>query len=146
MIEARGLTRRYRSTLAVDDLTFQVRPGVVTGFLGPNGAGKSTTLRMLLGLERPTAGSVTVGGRAYRDLRDPLRTVGALLDAKWVHPRRTARDAAALPARLTGRSLRLPGGHCVCTTNALDPYAAPAVVMSDQTREYCSQPRCPVGR
>jgi ABC-2 type transport system ATP-binding protein len=91
MIEATGLTKRYGSTLAVDDLTFSVRSGTVTGFLGPNGAGKSTTMRMVLGLDRPTAGDVRIGGRRYQELRNPLRTVGALLDAKWVHPNRSAR-------------------------------------------------------
>jgi ABC-2 type transport system ATP-binding protein len=92
MIEARSLTKRYPSALAVDDLTFSVRPGQVTGFLGPNGAGKSTTMRLILGLDRPTAGSVTVGGRAFADHRFPLYEVGALLDAGAVHPGRKARD------------------------------------------------------
>ncbi len=91
MIEARGLTKRYGTTAAVDDLTFTVRPGVVTGFLGPNGAGKSTTMRMVLGLDRPTAGEVRVAGRAYAELERPLCTVGALLEARWVHPNRSAR-------------------------------------------------------
>jgi ABC-2 type transport system ATP-binding protein len=91
MIEAQGLTKRYGRTLAVDDLTFSVEPGQVTGFLGPNGAGKSTTMRMILGLDNPTAGQVRIGGKRYRELKDPLRTVGALLDAKWVHPNRSAR-------------------------------------------------------
>ncbi|RZS37709.1 ABC-2 type transport system ATP-binding protein [Herbihabitans rhizosphaerae] len=91
MIEAVGLTKRYGKTLAVDDLSFNVQSGRVTGFLGPNGAGKSTTMRMVLGLDNPTGGSVTIDGRRYRELHDPLRTVGALLDAKWVHPNRSAR-------------------------------------------------------
>ena len=91
MIEANGLTKRFGSRTAVDDLSFQVRPGTVTGFLGPNGAGKSTTMRMALGLDRPTAGEIRVAGRPYAELKDPLRTVGALLDAKWVHPNRSAR-------------------------------------------------------
>jgi ABC-2 type transport system ATP-binding protein len=91
VIEATGLTKRYGRTLAVDDLSFTVEPGRVTGFLGPNGAGKSTTMRMVLGLDRPTGGRVTVQGRDYRSLRHPLRVVGALLDAKWVHPNRSAR-------------------------------------------------------
>jgi ABC-2 type transport system ATP-binding protein len=90
MIEARGLTKRYGDTLAVDGLTFTVRPGVVTGFLGPNGAGKSTTMRMILGLDAPTGGSVTVNGRPYREHAAPLREVGALLDARAVHPGRSA--------------------------------------------------------
>jgi ABC-2 type transport system ATP-binding protein len=90
MIEARGLTKRYGDKLAVDDLTFTVRPGTVTGFLGPNGAGKSTTMRMILGLDAPTQGSVTVNGLPYRDHAAPLREVGALLDARSVHPGRSA--------------------------------------------------------
>ncbi len=90
MIEARSLTKRYGDTVAVDDLSFTVRPGVVTGFLGPNGAGKSTTMRMILGLDEPTAGSVTVNGRPYREHAAPLREVGALLDARSVHPARSA--------------------------------------------------------
>jgi len=90
MIEARGLTKRYGDKLAVDDLSFTVRPGVVTGFLGPNGAGKSTTMRMILGLDAPTGGSVTVNGRPYREHAAPLREAGALLDARAVHPGRSA--------------------------------------------------------
>jgi len=90
MIEARGLTKRYGDKLAVDDLTFTVRPGMVTGFLGPNGAGKSTTMRMILGLDAPTQGSVTVNGRPYREHAAPLREAGALLDARSVHPGRSA--------------------------------------------------------
>jgi ABC-2 type transport system ATP-binding protein len=90
MIEARGLTKRYGDKLAVDDLTFTVRPGMVTGFLGPNGAGKSTTMRMILGLDAPNQGSVTVNGRPYREHAAPLREVGALLDARSVHPGRSA--------------------------------------------------------
>jgi ABC-2 type transport system ATP-binding protein len=92
MVELHDVTKRYGSTVAVDHLSFEVRPGEVTGFLGPNGAGKSTTMRMIIGLDDPSAGRVTVDGRTYRDLRFPLRHVGALLDAKAVHPGRTARD------------------------------------------------------
>ncbi|WP_158847400.1 ABC transporter ATP-binding protein [Saccharothrix deserti] len=91
MIEATGLTKHYGRTVAVDDLSFTVEAGRVTGFLGPNGAGKSTTMRMILGLDRPTRGRVTVDGQDYQSLHKPLRTVGALLDAKWVHPNRSAR-------------------------------------------------------
>lgn len=90
MIEARGLTKRYGDKLSVDDISFTVEPGQVTGFLGPNGAGKSTTMRMIVGLTPPTAGTVTVNGRDYRDLPAPLTAVGALLDAKAVHPGRSA--------------------------------------------------------
>jgi ABC-2 type transport system ATP-binding protein len=91
MIEARGLVKRYGPTTAVDNLSFDVLPGTVTGFLGPNGAGKSTTMRMIIGLDRPDGGLVKVGGKSYRDLRSPLREVGALLEAKAFHPGRTAR-------------------------------------------------------
>lgn len=90
MIELRQLTKRYGNVTAVDGLTFDVRPGVVTGFLGPNGAGKSSTMRMILGLDAPTSGSATIGGRRYADLPAPLREVGALLDPHAVHPRRSA--------------------------------------------------------
>ena len=90
LIEARGLTKRYGTTVAVDDLSFDVRPGQVTGFLGPNGAGKSTTLRMILGLDTPTAGTVTIGGRPYNQHQRPLCEVGALLDAKAIHGGRSA--------------------------------------------------------
>ena len=91
MIDLVGLTKTYGRSRAVDGLSCTIKPGVVTGFLGPNGAGKSTTMRMIVGLDRPTAGTVTIGGRRYRDLRHPLRTVGALLDARQVYPNRSAR-------------------------------------------------------
>jgi len=90
MIELEGLTKRYGEKLAVNNLTFTVRPGMVTGFLGPNGAGKSTTMRMMLGLDRPTAGDVRIDGRHYDHLKDPLRYIGALLDAKAMHGGRSA--------------------------------------------------------
>ncbi len=92
MIEVEGLTKRFGSKVAVDDLSFTVRPGVVTGFLGPNGAGKSTTMRMILGLDRPTAGTARIDGRAYDSVSGPMHEVGALLDAKDVHGGRTARS------------------------------------------------------
>jgi len=99
MIAARGLVKRYGPVTAVDDLSFDVRPGTVTGFLGPNGAGKSTTMRMMLGLDRPDAGEARINGQRYRALRWPLREVGALLEAKAFHPGRTARaHLAALAA------------------------------------------------
>jgi ABC-2 type transport system ATP-binding protein len=91
-IEAHGLTKRYGSTLAVDDLTFAVQPGRVTGFVGPNGAGKSTTMRVILGLDAPDSGTALVNGRAYASLDTPLREVGALLDARAFHPGRSARE------------------------------------------------------
>ena len=102
MIEAKGLTKRYGTKLAVDDLSFTVQPGQVTGFLGPNGAGKSTTMRMILGLDQPAAGEVRIDGQHYRELTRPLRTVGALLDAKWVHPNRSARAHLRWMARSNG--------------------------------------------
>ncbi len=92
MIDVSGLTKKYGPKTAVDDVSFTVAPGRVTGFLGPNGAGKSTTMRMVLGLDRPTAGRVTVNGRTYREAAAPLREVGALLEAKALHPGRSARD------------------------------------------------------
>ncbi len=92
MIEVTHLTKSYGATRAVDDLSFMIRPGAVTGFLGPNGAGKSTTMRMILGLDRPTAGTALIDGKPYVKLKNPLRQVGALLDAKWVHPNRSAQS------------------------------------------------------
>jgi ABC-2 type transport system ATP-binding protein len=92
MIEAQSLTKRYGAKTAVADIDFVVRPGHVTGFLGPNGAGKSTTMRMIVGLDRPTSGSVTVNGRRYAEHRAPMHQVGALLDAKAIHPGRSARN------------------------------------------------------
>jgi ABC-2 type transport system ATP-binding protein len=103
MIEVRELTKRYGSTLAVDRLSFTVRPGAVTGFLGPNGSGKSTTMRVILGLDAPSRGDALVGGRRYRDLPCPLREVGAVLEARAFHPGRTAR--AHLSALAAGNAL-----------------------------------------
>jgi ABC-2 type transport system ATP-binding protein len=90
MIDVQGLSKRYGDRLAVDDLTFTVKPGIVTGFLGPNGAGKSTTMRLILGLDRPSAGRAIVNGRAYRDFEAPLHEVGALLEARAIHTGRSA--------------------------------------------------------
>ena len=90
MITATGLTKRYGRTTAVDGLTFEVRPGIVTGFLGPNGAGKTTSMRLILGLDRPSAGTVTINGQAYRDPRAPMQEVGALIDPAAVHGGRSA--------------------------------------------------------
>ncbi|GLX20424.1 MULTISPECIES: ABC transporter ATP-binding protein [Streptomyces] len=90
MIELEGLTKRFGAKTAVDNLSFQVRPGVVTGFLGPNGAGKSTTMRMMLDLDRPSGGTVRIDGKHYRDLPEPLKHIGALLDAKAMHGGRSA--------------------------------------------------------
>jgi ABC-2 type transport system ATP-binding protein len=99
MIAARSLTKRYGKTVAVDDLSFEVAPGVVTGFLGPNGSGKSTTMRMIMGLDRPNSGQALVNGHRYEDLGWPLREVGALLDAKAFHPARSAYDHLRYLAR-----------------------------------------------
>ena len=102
MIEVRTLTKRFGTTVAVDDLSFNVGPGRVTGFLGPNGAGKTTTMRVILGLDRPTSGSALVNGTAYAGLRWPLHEVGALLDAKGVHPGRSARAHLTWMAQSNG--------------------------------------------
>ena len=127
-IEVRGLTKRYGSTVAVDDLSFSVPAGRVTGFLGPNGAGKTTTLRAVLGLVRPTAGEARVDGRPYRQLREPLRRVGAVLEADSFHPTRSGRNhlrvlalAAGIPVsradevlaqvELSGAARRKVGGY-----------------------------------
>jgi ABC-2 type transport system ATP-binding protein len=115
-IEVDNLTKRYGRTLAVDGLSFRVELGRVTGFVGPNGAGKSTTMRLVLGLDAPSAGVVRVHGRRYRDLRAPLTEVGALLDASAMHPGRRARShllwlarSNGLPARRVGEVLELVG-------------------------------------
>ena len=116
MIEARNLTKRYGSTLAVDDLSFDIRPGIVTGFLGPNGAGKTTTMRMILGLDRPDSGAVTIDGRRFRDLAVPLQEVGALLDAKAFHGGRSGYNhllclaqSNGIPARRVDEVLAIVG-------------------------------------
>ncbi len=115
-IEVQRLTKRFGAVTAVDDLSFAVRSGTVTGFLGPNGAGKTTTLRMLLGLVAPTAGTATIGGRPYAEIEDPLPQVGAVLEASSFHPGRSARDhlrvmcaAAGLPAERADQALRQVG-------------------------------------
>jgi ABC-2 type transport system ATP-binding protein len=115
-IEARGLRKRYGSTVAVDGLSFTVSPGQVTGFVGPNGAGKSTTMRMILGLDAPNEGTALVGGRPYRTLRRPLHQVGALLDAAAIHPGRRGRDhllwmahSHGIPTRRVDQVIELVG-------------------------------------
>jgi ABC-2 type transport system ATP-binding protein len=115
-IQVRGIRKRYRSTVAVDGLTFTVEPGQVTGFVGPNGAGKSTTMRIILGLDAADQGSALVGGRPYRTLRQPLHRVGALLDAAAIHPGRRARDhllwmahSHGIPARRVDEVIELVG-------------------------------------
>ena len=116
MIEAQHLTKRYGKTVAVDEVSFVVQPGRVTGFLGPNGAGKSTTMRMILGLDAPSSGSVLVNGKSYRELNDPLRSVGALLDAKAIVGGRSAAnhltwlaDSNGIDRRRVGEVLDIVG-------------------------------------
>ena len=153
MIEVTGLSKRYGSTVAVDQLTFSVPAGQVTGFLGPNGAGKSTTMRMILGLDAPTAGTVTVGGRGYTSYRRPLLKVGALLDATAIHPGRTAENhlralafSNGIPSRRIGPVLdqvglrsaanRRVGGYSLGMKQRLGIAAAllgdPSVLMFDE--------------
>jgi ABC-2 type transport system ATP-binding protein len=116
MIEVRGLTKRYGAKIAVDNLTFGIEPGRVTGFLGPNGAGKTTTMRCILGLDYPTDGTITVDGKSYHDMSYPMREVGALLEAKAVHGGRSAYNhllclaqTNSLPKRRVGEVLELVG-------------------------------------
>ncbi|MFC4058647.1 ABC transporter ATP-binding protein [Planomonospora corallina] len=125
MIDVRSLTKRYGSTVAVDGLSFEVRRGQVTGFLGPNGAGKSTTMRMILGLDRPSEGTALIDGTPYGELRNPLRKVGALLDAKAVHGGRSARDhllclaqSNGIPASRVAEVLALTGLTAVARRRA----------------------------
>ena len=116
MIEAVNLTKRYGKKTAVDNISFTVEPGTVTGFLGPNGAGKSTTMRMIMGLDKPTSGKVTINGRPYRQLSAPLCEVGALLDAKGLHGSRSARShlrqlaaSNGIPAKRVDEVLEITG-------------------------------------
>jgi ABC-2 type transport system ATP-binding protein len=125
VIEARGLTKDYGDKRAVDGLSFTVQPGIVTGFLGPNGSGKSTTMRLILGLDRPTAGDVTVNGRHYRDLTAPLHEVGVLLEARSVHTGRSAYNhllalaqTHGIPKRRVGELIDLVGLHDVARKRA----------------------------
>src|SRR5215211_2190444 len=115
-IEVHGLTKRYPRVVAVDDLTFTLEPGRVTGFVGRNGAGKTTTLRMLVGLTRPTRGTATVAGKPYRDVRDPLRHVGALIDPNCFHPGRTGRNAL----RVIARQARIPDARVAEVLDLVD--------------------------
>jgi len=124
-IEVNDLQKRYGSTVAVDGATFTVRPGEITGFVGPNGAGKSTTMRVVLGLDAPDRGVALVGGRRYRDIRHPLQTLGALLDASAVHPARSARDhllwmaySNRIPTRRVDEVLELAGLASVANKKA----------------------------
>ncbi|MET9551977.1 ATP-binding cassette domain-containing protein [Streptomyces sp. NPDC006645] len=129
MIEATELTKRYGGRNAVDRLSFTVRPGRVTGFLGPNGAGKSTTMRLILGLDSPTAGRVTVSGKRYADLAAPLRTVGSLLDAKGVHGGRSAHQHLAALAASNG----IPGRR---VDAVLDLVGLPAATARTRTKGF----------
>ncbi|TDC87652.1 ATP-binding cassette domain-containing protein [Nonomuraea deserti] len=106
MISLKNLSKRYGDRFAVDDLSLDLKPGAVTGFLGPNGAGKSTTMRLVLGLDRPTSGTALIGGVPYRKIRNPLRTVGALLDARALHPGRSGHAHLAALARSNGIARR----------------------------------------
>src|SRR3954462_6168643 len=125
MIEAVELTKNYGRKRAVDHLSFTVRPGIVTGFLGPNGSGKSTTMRLILGLDRPTAGDVTVNGKHYRDHAAPLHEVGSLLEARSVHTGRSASNhllalaqTHGIPRRRIGELIDLVGLHDVAKKRA----------------------------
>src|SRR5436190_22208398 len=125
MIEVRGLTKDYGDKRAVDELTFAVRPGVVTGFLGPNGSGKSTTIRLILGLDSPTAGDAVVNGKHYREHPAPLHEVGALLEAKSVHSGRSAyhhllalAQTHGIPRRRVMELIDLVGLHDVARQRA----------------------------
>ena len=125
MIDAQHLSKRYGERLAVDDLTFTVQPGVVTGFLGPNGAGKSTTMRMILGLDAPTSGTVTVNGKAYRDLPAPLHEIGAMLEARAIHTGRSAYNhllamaqTHAIPRRRVDEVIEMVGLQAVARRRA----------------------------
>jgi ABC-2 type transport system ATP-binding protein len=125
VIEARNLTKHYGATVAIDDLSFDVKPGMVTGFLGPNGAGKTTTMRIILGLDHPNRGQVTVDGKRYRDLPAPLHEVGALLDAKAMHGGRSAYNhllclaqSNGIPARRVDDVLQIVGLESVARRRA----------------------------
>jgi len=154
IIAVDGLTKRYGRIVAVENLTFALAPGRVTGFVGRNGAGKTTTLRMLLGLTRPTGGSATVGGRRYADLADPLRHVGALIDPNCFHPGRSGRDALRAIARvarigtgrvdevldlvdLTGAAGRRVGGYSL---GMRQPLALAAALLGDPATLILDEP------
>ena len=148
MITAQQLTKSYGATRAVDGLDVVIEPGRVTGFLGPNGAGKSTTMRMILGLDRPTSGSVTVAGRQYRDQPAPLREVGALLEAAAIHPGRSARDhlrwmaaSNGIPTTRVGEVLDLVGLESVAGQRA-----GRFSRHGSTTRHRSGPPRRPAGR
>ncbi|MFP3907011.1 MAG: ATP-binding cassette domain-containing protein, partial [Acidimicrobiales bacterium] len=148
MIEAHDLTKRYGDIVAVDHLSFSVRPGVVTAFLGPNGAGKTTTMRLVLGLDRPSGGSVTVAGRAYRELPAPMREVGALLEARAVDGVRSARahltwlaHAGGIPISRVAEVLEMVGLTDVAGQR-IDGYS----LGMSQRLGRCSKPPAPASR
>jgi ABC-2 type transport system ATP-binding protein len=153
VIEFRNITKRFGPTTAVNDLSFTVEPGRVTGFLGPNGAGKTTTLRMLLGLVTPTSGTATFGGLRYRDLPRPLDTVGAALEAASFHPGRTASShlgvytlAAGLPRTRVAEVLALVGlaEHASASAWPIPCSATPACSFST-SRSTASTPKASSG-
>jgi ABC-2 type transport system ATP-binding protein len=135
MITAEGLTKRFGDKTAVQDVSFTIQPGKVTGFLGPNGAGKSTTMRMIVGLDRPTSGRATIAGREYRKVRAPIREVGVLLDAKAVHTGRSARDHLRSMAATHG----IPASR---VDEVIDPASAPASSRSAWVSGSGSPPPC----
>jgi ABC-type cobalamin/Fe3+-siderophores transport system ATPase subunit len=139
MIEVTNLTKAYGETLAVDDLSFTVRPGIVTGFLGPNGSGKSTTMRMILGLDAPTSGTATVDGRPLAEHPRPLASLGSLLEARAVHPTRSARTTTC--GRSPSRTASAPTGSTRCSTSsasATSPDAAAAASRSAWVSAWAS--------
>ena len=146
MIETQHLTKRYGKTVAVDEASFVVQPGRVTGFLGPNGAGKSTTMRMILGLDMPSSGSVLVNGKSYREHNDPLRSVGALLDAKAIDPVQVARKTLERFAdwpRLTsmeGRRFEQDAGFFVLENLVIGSPASPVLEKERGSRPLSGQP------
>ena len=147
MIQAHGLTKLYGDKTAVDHLDFTVRPGIVTGFLGPNGAGKSTTMRMILGLDRPSAGAVTVNGKAYADLPAPLHEVGALLEARSVHTGRSAYNHLRVLAATHGiAASRVARGHRPGRVGRRRATAEPAGSPSAWASAWASPPPCSATR
>ena len=142
MIEAQHLTKRYGEKVAVDDLSFTVRPGIVTGFLGPNGSGKSTTMRMIMGLDHPTAGQVTVNGQHYHDLAWPLREIGALLEAKAIHPGRSARAHLRMLAETNRIPLRRVDEVLDSSASIPSLASAPESFPSGWASVSASPPRC----
>src|SRR3954453_19823389 len=134
MIEVADLTKRYRAATAVDGLSFRVTDGAITGFLGPNGAGKTTTLRILLGLVRRTSGRATIDGNSYRDLDEPIRQVGAVLEATNFHPKRAGRNHLRMAAAAPGGGRRGAWASCPSSWASAKPRRAPSAA----TRSGCA--------